>query len=76
MKLIGCNSTDFQGLDLICGTHRSCRCEAHSPQAPDPIPVQVRLRRYGDAWPEVRRVSRTSPNLGRLPVGSTLDCYI
>ena len=76
MKLIGFNSTDFQGLDSIYGTYRSCESSAPGPQPQDPIPVQVRIRQYGNSLPEIRRGSASGPQLDRLPVGITLDCYV
>jgi hypothetical protein len=76
MKLIGCNNFDFKALDSTCGPHRSYGSSAGGVQPPEPIHVQVRVRQYGDALPEIRRGHASGPNLGRLPVGATLDCYV
>jgi hypothetical protein len=70
MKLIGCEVVDFNGLDSTYGSN------THGVQPQEPIHVQVRIRQYGDALPEIRRVRASSPNLGQLPVGATLDCYV
>lgn len=41
----------------------------------EPIRVRVRVRQYGDSFPQVSRRSK-KPDLGQLPVGSLLDCYV
>jgi hypothetical protein len=76
MKLIGCNAFDFRALDSTCGQHRSYGASAADIQPPEPIHVQVRIRQYGEALPEVRRGHASGPNLDRLPVGAMLDCYV
>lgn len=76
MKLIGCNTFDFKGLDSTPVPHRSCESSACGVQPEEPIHVQVRIRQYGDAAPEIRRGHASGPDLGRLPIGATLDCYV
>lgn len=76
MKLLDCKAFDFKGLDSTCGPHRSYGSSACGVQPQEPIHVQVRIRQYGDALPEIRRGYASGPNLGRLPVGAMLDCYI
>jgi hypothetical protein len=73
MKLIGGNAVDFRGLDSTYGPQRSF---APTPRPQEPIPVQVRVRPYADVLPEMTQVRVGGPNLGRLPVGAMLDCYI
>jgi len=76
MKLIGCNTIGFKGLDSTYVSPRSCRPYARDVQPQEPIHVRVRIRQYGDRLPEIRQARAGSPNLGRLPVGTTLDCYV
>ena len=76
MKLLGCNAFDFRGLDSTSGPHRSYGSSTGGVQPQEPIHVQVRIRQYGDALPEIRRGRASGSNLGRLPVGATLDCYV
>jgi hypothetical protein len=76
MKLIGCNTFDFKGLDSAYGSHRSYGSSACGVGPEEPIHVQVRIRQYAGAFPEVRQIGASGPDLGRLPVGATLDCYI
>lgn len=73
MKLIGCNSTDFKGLDSAYVPHRSF---APTAEPQEPIHVQVRVRTPADTLPEITRVHPSGPNLERLPVGVMLDCYV
>ena len=89
MKLIGCKAFDLNGLDSTYGSgsqtrnvafgvplHRAYGSNTPGVQPEEPIHVQVRIRQYGDALPDIRRVRASSPNLGQLPVGATLDCYV
>jgi hypothetical protein len=76
MKLIGCNASSFDGLDSIHRTYRSYGSHADAAQPQEPIHVQVRIRQYAEALPEIRRGPASTPNLGRMPVGATLDCYV
>jgi hypothetical protein len=46
------------------------------PAAQEPIPVRVRVRQYGDFVPATQPARSAKPDLGQLPVGSILDCYI
>jgi hypothetical protein len=71
MKLIGCNTIDFNG-------HAVCRARARNcgnARAEGPIHVHVRVRDCA-ATPEVRQAGSAGPHSGRLPVGSMLDCYM
>jgi len=76
MKLIGGNSVDFNGLDSTYGTRRCHRFHAPSAQPQEPIYVQVSVRQYPDVLSEVRQSGTGNLDLGRMPVGSTLDCYV
>jgi hypothetical protein len=76
MKLLGCKAFDFNGLDSTRGPCRSYGPSVGGVQPQEPIHVQVRIRQYGDALPEIRRGHTSGPNLGRLPVGAMLDCYV
>ena len=76
MKLLDCKAYDFKGLDSTCGPHQSYGPSACGVGPEEPIHVQVRIRQYGDALPEIRRCRTSGPNLGRLPVGAMLDCYV
>jgi hypothetical protein len=76
MKQIVGNGIDFRSLN--------CTSRVHGPSAPgvgdtqprEPIHVQVRVRQYADTLPELWRAGANSPNPGRLPVGTILDCYV
>ena len=46
------------------------------PDATEPIHVHVRIREYGDSSLAVPPVSSSRPDLGRMPVGTLLDCYV
>jgi len=76
MKLIGCNVIDYRGLDLIHGSERPCRSHASRLPPQEPIPVQVRIRQYADVLPPVQQPSAGNLDLGRMPVGAVLDCYM
>jgi len=79
MTLICGKAVDFRGLDSTYGTratHGSYARSQRSAQAEEPIQVRVRVRHYGDVIPAVRHVRSSEPDLGRLPVGSNLDCYV
>ncbi len=76
MKLIGCNGTDLQGFDCAPNMHKPFAPCAGGAQPREPIHVQVRIRQYADALPELRRTLATRPSTGRLPVGTMLDCYL
>jgi hypothetical protein len=76
MKLIVGNGTDFQGLDYISKVRRPFTPAVGDAQPQEPIHVQVRIRQYADALPELRRTHASSPNPSRLPVGMLLDCYL
>ncbi len=76
MKLLGCNVTDFESSNLICGTHRSRGLRLPSAEPQEPIRVQVHVRRSADTLPEIRRSRTDAPELSRLPVGAILDCYV
>ena len=76
MKLLGCNVVDFEGPDSMRGTHRSRGLYLPGVEPQEPIRVQVRIRRYADTLPEIRRLRKDSPELSRLPVGAILDCYV
>jgi hypothetical protein len=76
MKLIVVNGIDFRSLDYTSKVHGPfVRC-ADDTQPREPIHVQVRVRQYTDTLPELRRAGASSPNPGRLPVGTILDCYV
>lgn len=76
MKLIASNIVDLQGLDSTSKVHRPFASRFGDTQPQEPIHVQVRIRQYADALPELRRAGASSPNLRRLPVGLILDCYL
>jgi len=76
MKLIVGNGTDFQGLDYTSKARRPFAPGAGDTQPQEPIHVQVRIRQYADALPQLRRTHASSPNPSRLPVGMLLDCYL
>lgn len=73
MKLIGGSSIDLKGLDPTYGARRSDIRGTH-PQ--EPIQVHVRMRAYAGALPQMRPVRPSGPDLSRLPIGATLDCYL
>ena len=73
MKLIGCNTIDHKGLDSTYGFRAR---NSRGVPVEEPIHVHVRIRQYADAVPEVRQARSAGPDIGRLPVGSTLDCYM
>jgi hypothetical protein len=72
MKLIGCNASDFGRMDPTYGPHRSF---APTAQLQEPIHVQVRIRPYAEALPEITGIRAGGPHPARLPVGAILDCY-
>jgi hypothetical protein len=74
MNLISCNARDFKGLDSTHRPHRSCRSHAPDTQPQEPIQVQVRVRQYADELPDVRQQRSGNPDIGRMPVGTMLDC--
>lgn len=76
MKLIGCDGTDLQGFGCAPNVCKPFAPGAGDTQPQEPIHVQVRIREYADALPELRRTFASHPNTGRLPVGTMLDCYL
>ena len=42
----------------------------------DPVQVDVHVRRYGEALPMIRPVPVARLQVGPLPVGTLLDCYV
>jgi hypothetical protein len=76
MKLIVGNGIDSRGLDCTSKVHRPFAHGVGDPQPQEPIHVQVRIRQYADALPELRWTHAGRPNPGRLPVGMMLDCYL
>jgi len=42
----------------------------------EPIHVRVRIRQYGAAVPGLGVIRPGKPDLGRMPIGSVLDCYL
>jgi hypothetical protein len=76
MKLIAGNGTDLQGLGYTSKVHRPFVLRAGDTQPQEPIHVQVRIRQYADALPDLRRTHPSNSNPGRLPVGMMLDCYL
>jgi hypothetical protein len=76
MKLIGCDATDLQGLGCAPKVYKPFAPCAGDTQPQEPIHVQVRIRQYAEALPELRRTLARRPNTGRLPVGTMLDCYL
>ncbi len=75
MKLIVGNAADFQGLGSTSKVREPFTSGIGDIQPQEPIHVQVRIRQYADTLPDIRR-ARASPNPGRLPVGTMLDCYL
>ena len=69
-QLIGCNTADFKGLDSTPGLR------ARGARADKPIYVHVRVRQYADVLPSVRQSDSGNFDLGRMPVGTVLDCYV
>ena len=66
----------WSGLHSVCQT-RKCHVPGARPiQSDEAIHVRVRVRQYAEAVPEVRQAGSGGPDLGRLPVGSVLDCYM
>jgi len=76
MKLIAGNVIDLYDLGLTSKMREPFVSGVGDTQPQEPIPVQVRVRRYADTLPDVHRASASSPNPGRLPVGMILDCYL
>ncbi len=76
MKLIGCHATDLQGLGSAPKVYQPFMPGAGDTQPQEPIHVQVRIRQYVDALPELRCTLASRPKTGRLPVGMMLDCYL
>jgi hypothetical protein len=50
--------------------------EPRSTQPEEPVYVHVRVRQYGGIVPQNRQACPNIPDLGRLPVGTSLDCYV
>ena len=75
MKLIVGNGADFQGFGSTSKVREPFTSSVGGIQPQEPIHVQVRIRQYGDTLPDIRRAC-ASPNPGRLPVGTILDCYL
>lgn len=48
----------------------------HVDEPQDPIHVRVRVRQYGDPIPGAAQARSDMPDLGRLPVGTVLDCFM
>ncbi len=42
----------------------------------EPIHVHVRVRQSGDSYPSASRACCDNLDLGKLSVGSILDCYV
>ena len=76
MKLIVGNATDFQGLESTSKAHHPFVSGVGDIPPQEPIHVQVRIRQYAETLPEIQRAHASSPPLGRLPVGTMLDCYL
>jgi len=66
----------LSGLHSIHETGKSHVDSPRTVQPGEPIHVRVRVRQYAEAVPEVRQARSDGPDLGRLPVGSVLDCYM
>lgn len=76
MKLIGGNAIDFRGLDCTSKVHKPFASGVGNIQPQEPLHVQVRIRQYADALPDLQRTRASIPSPGRLPVGTILDCYL
>lgn len=49
---------------------------AERPDVAEPIHVHVRVREYGGSALGTPAASLPKPDLGRMPVGMLLDCYV
>ncbi len=75
-NLICCQSVDR---DLLHPTDRMGRRYGDSSRVvepQEPIHVRVRVRQYGDSFPQISHSRSEKPDFGQLPVGTLLDCYV
>jgi hypothetical protein len=75
------NVTRFQSVDrnLLPPANRLCGLRTEGPrivEPQEPIPVRVRIREYVDSAKGTLQTSSPKPDLGRMPVGTLLDCYV
>ncbi len=66
----------FRGSHTTCGFRKLSADSANNVQPQEPIHVHVRIRRYADPSPGCRQAPPSKPDLGLLPVGAALDCYM
>jgi hypothetical protein len=77
MSNLICRKTfDFSTPHLTVRASRSCATRPCLPEPQEPIPVRVRIRQHSDYLSSALGVRSATPDLGRLPVGTTLDCYV
>jgi hypothetical protein len=76
LNLICCQSV---ARDLVPPVGRMRGLGVEGPRVADPqepIHVRVRVREYGDSALGAPQGRSTRPDLGRMPVGTLLDCYV
>jgi len=76
LNLISCQFVDRNLLPPAnrLGGVRTERPRTAEPQ--EPIHVRVRVREYGDSGQGTSLAFPIKPDLGRMPVGTLLDCYV
>lgn len=65
--------------DLLDPTDGICESYVGGPrilEPQEPIRVRVRVRQYVDSALTTPQTCHERPDLGQLPVGSILDCYV
>lgn len=75
-NLIGSGPGGFSSSHTTCGLRKPCANDPHNVQPQEPIHVHVRIRRYADPSSGSRQAPSSKPDLGLLPVGAALDCYM
>ena len=75
-NMIHHNMSAFGSLHEVCQVRAPRLSAPRLPEPQEPIPVQVRVRQYAEAIRGPQRARSTRPDLGRLPVGTSLDCLM
>jgi hypothetical protein len=75
-KLIDCKASILNSLTSNRAPRGFRTLNSRRAPAEEPLHVHVRVRQHGAAVLEARQARSAGPELGRLPVGSLLDCYV